>query len=230
MRAYPVMIKRTFDTYIQTFFQRRFLILLVLIMSLLVLTPFLDDFVETRILMDAFLTAIFFAIIFAVKSQRSHVIIASFLALPLIISTWSFYFVELTSIGLLTRIFGALFLGYAVINILRIVVQSEEVTKETIYAAIVAYMLMALMWAFLYMILELLAPGSFSFPEKGFRAETMRFKYFSFVTITTLGYGDITPLTNKASALVLVEALVGQIYLVVLVAWLVGMHVSRRSK
>ena len=224
------MVKRTFDTYIQTFFQRRFLILLVLIMSLLVLTPFLDDFVETRILMDAFLTAIFFAIIFAVKSKRSHVIIASFLALPLVISTWSFYFVELTSIGLLTRIFGALFFGYAVINILRIVVQSEEVTKETIYAAIVAYMLMALMWAFLYMILELLAPGSFSFPERGFRAETMRFKYFSFVTITTLGYGDIAPLTNKASSLVMLEALFGQIYLVVLVAWLVGMHVSRRSK
>jgi len=230
MRAYPAMVKRTFDTYLQTFSQRRFLILLVLILSMLVLTPFLDDFIETRILMDAFLTAIFFAIIFAVKSKRSHVIIASFLALPLIISIWSFYFVELTSISLLTRIFGALFLGYAVINILRIVVQSEEVTKETIYAAIVAYMLMALMWAFLYMILELLAPGSFSFPERGFRAETMRFKYFSFVTITTLGYGDIAPLTNKASSLVMLEALFGQIYLVVLVAWLVGMHVSRRSK
>ncbi len=224
------MVKRTFDTYLQTFFQRRFLILLVLIISLLVLTPFLDDFAETKILMDAFLTAIFFAIIFAVKSKRSHVIIASFLALPLIISTWSFYFVELTSISLLTRIFGALFLGYAIINILRIVAQSEEVTKETIYAAIVAYMLMALMWAFLYMILELLVPGSFSFPGKGYRAETMRFQYFSFITITTLGYGDITPLTNKASSLVLVEALVGQIYLVVLVAWLVGMYVSRRSK
>ena len=224
------MVKRTFDTYIQAFFQRRFLILLVLIMSLLVLTPFLDDFVETRILMDAFLTAIFFAIIFAVKSKRSHVIIASILALPLVISTWSFYFVELTSISLLTRIFGALFFGYAVINILRIVVQSEEVTKETIYAAIVAYMLMALMWAFLYMILELLAPGSFFFPERGIRSETIRFKYFSFVTITTLGYGDIAPLTNKASSLVMLEALFGQIYLVVLVAWLVGMHVSRRSK
>ena len=230
VRAYPAMVKRTFDTYIQAFFQRRFLILLVLIMSLLVLTPFLDDFVETRILMDAFLTAIFFAIIFAVKSKRSHVIIASILALPLVISTWSFYFVELTSISLLTRIFGALFFGYAVINILRIVVQSEEVSKETIYAAIVAYLLMALMWAFLYMILELLVPGSFSFPERDFRVEAMRFKYFSFVTITTLGYGDIAPLTNKASSLVMLEALFGQIYLVVLVAWLVGMHVSRRSK
>jgi voltage-gated potassium channel Kch len=58
----------------------------------------------------------------------------------------------------------------------------------------------------------------------------MRFEYFSFVTITTLGYGDITPVTDKASALALIEAFVGQIYLVVLVAWLVGMYVSRRSK
>jgi len=58
----------------------------------------------------------------------------------------------------------------------------------------------------------------------------MRFEYFSFITITTLGYGDITPVTDKATALALIEAVVGQIYLVVLVAWLVGMHVSRRSK
>jgi len=80
------------------------------------------------------------------------------------------------------------------------------------------------------MILELMIPGSFAFPDKSFRAETMQFEYFSFVTITTLGYGDIIPLSNKASALALLEALIGQVYLVVLVAWLVGMHVSRRSK
>jgi hypothetical protein len=54
--------------------------------------------------------------------------------------------------------------------------------------------------------------------------------YFSFVTITTLGYGDIAPLTDKASGLAIIEAFSGQIYLVVLVAWLVGMHVSKRSK
>ena len=80
------------------------------------------------------------------------------------------------------------------------------------------------------MILELVSPGSFSFPDKKSWGETMQFEYFSFVTITTLGYGDITPLTDKASALAMIEALVGQIYLVVLVAWLVGMHVSRKSR
>jgi len=224
------MVKKTFDTSVQVFSQSRFLILLVLILLTIVLTPFLDDFIETRILMDFFLTVIFITIILAIRSKRSQLIIASVLALPLIISTWSFYFVELRSISLMTRIFGALFFGYSVINILHIVVQSEEVTKETIFAAIVAYLLIALTWSFLYMILELMIPGSFVFPDKSFRAETMQFEYFSFVTITTLGYGDIIPLSNKASALALLEALIGQVYLVVLVAWLVGMHVSRRSK
>ena len=62
------------------------------------------------------------------------------------------------------------------------------------------------------------------------RANTFeRYQYFSFINITTLGYGDIIPLTDKASALAIFEAVVGQIYMVVLVAWLVGMHVSRRS-
>jgi hypothetical protein len=162
--------------------------------------------------------------------KRTQAIIAFVLVLPLIIATWSTYFIEIKTISLLTRIFGVLFFAYAAINILRIIVKSEKVTRETIFAAIVAYLLIALMWAFLYMILELASPGSFSFPDWGSRGETMQFEYLSFVTITTLGYGDITPVTDKASALVIIEAVIGQIYLVVLVAWLVGMHVSRRSR
>ena len=224
------MVKSTFDTYIQKFSEQRFFILLVLILATIVLTPFLDDFIEIRILMDILLTVIFIALILAIRSKRSQLIIGSFLALPLIISTWSFYFVQLTSISLMTMIFGALFFSYAVKNILHIVVKSEKVTQETIFAAVVAYLLIALMWAYLYMILEIVIPGSFSVPERSIRAETMQFEYFSFVTITTLGYGDIIPLTNKASALALLEALIGQIYLVVLVAWLVGMHVSSKAK
>ena len=224
------MAAKNFENYIQQFLDARFLILLILILSLLVLTPFLDEFIETRILMDVFLTAIFIFIIYSIRLKRSQAIIASVLVLPLIVATWSIYFVEIKSLSLLTRIFGVLFFAYAAINILRIVAKSENVTSETIFAAIVAYLLIALMWAFLYMILERVSPGSFSFPEKGFRGESMRFEYFSFITITTLGYGDITPVTDKATALALIEAVVGQIYLVVLVAWLVGMHVSQKSK
>jgi hypothetical protein len=224
------MAKSTFDTKLQKFSENRFFILLVLILATIVLTPFLDQFLETRVLMDIFLTALFFGIIFAIRSKRSHLIIASILVLPLVLSTWSIYFYDSTQIGILTRIFGALFFGYAVIIILQMIARSTAITRETIFAAIVAYLLIALMWAFIYMILEMVVPGSFSFPDKSIRAETMRFEYFSFITITTLGYGDVTPLTNRASSLALLEALIGQIYLVVLVAWLVGMYVSRKAK
>jgi len=224
------MAAKYFETYIQKLLEARFLVLLILLLLMLVLTPFLDEFVQTRILMDIFLTIIFIFIIYTIRLKRTQAIIASVLVFPLIVATWSTYFVEIKTISLLTRIFGVLFFAYAAINILRIIVKSEKVTRETIFAAIVAYLLIALMWAFLYMILELASPGSFSLPDGGVWGETMRFEYLSFVTITTLGYGDITPVTDKASALVIIEAVVGQIYLVVLVAWLVGMHVSRRSK
>ena len=224
------MVNRTYPTFLQALSERRFFILLVLILFTIVLTPFLDQFIETRILMDFFLTTIFIFIIFAIRSKRHHVIIASILALPLIVSTWSFYFIDSRHIGFVTRIFSALFFFFSVIIILQTIVRSTEITREIIFAAVVAYLLIALMWAFLYMILELVIPGSFSIPESSIRQETMRFEYFSFITITTLGYGDITPLSDRASALALLEALIGQIYLVVLVAWLVGMHVSRRTR
>jgi hypothetical protein len=230
MTTFLDMVPKKFENHTQKLHDARFLILLVLILFMLVLTPFLDEFIQTRIMMDVFLTAIFILIIYTIRLKRYQAIIALALALPLIISTWSVYFVDIKTVSLLTRIFGALFFAYAAINILRIIIKSEKVTRETIFAAIVAYLLIALLWAFLYIILELTSPGSFSFPDWGSRGETMRFEYLSFITITTLGYGDITPVTDQASALVLIEAVVGQIYLVVLVAWLVGMHVSRRSK
>jgi len=224
------MAAKYFETYIQKLSEARFLVLLILLLSMLVLAPFFKEFIQTRILMDVFLTAIFIFIIYTIRLKRSQTIIAFVLVLPLVIVTWSIYFVEIKTLSFLTRIFGALFFAYAAINILRIISKSETVTRETIFAAIVAYLLIALMWAFLYMILERVSPGSFSFPDNGFQGEMMRYEYLSFVTITTLGYGDITPVTDKASALVIIEAVIGQIYLVVLVAWLVGMHVSRRSR
>ena len=224
------MENRTNAAYLQTLSRNRFLILLVFILLTLVLTPFLDEFIQTRILMDILLTFIYVALIFAIGSKRFQVIIASILVLPLILSTWSIYIYDYTVIGILTRTFGVLFFGYAVVLMLKEISRSTEITRETIFAAVVAYLLIAMMWAFLYMLLEGVIPGSFSVQDSDLRSEALRFEYFSFVTITTLGYGDIAPLTNKASALALLEALVGQIYLVVLVAWLVGMYVSRRSK
>jgi len=86
---------------------------------------------------------------------------------------------------------------------------------------------MALLWAESYNLIELVSPGSFKFAVLISETGAARFTYFSFVTITTLGYGDIVPATNLARAVSMLEAFFGQIYLVVLVARLVGMHIAQ---
>jgi hypothetical protein len=86
------------------------------------------------------------------------------------------------------------------------------------------------MWAFIYTFLELVDPASFNIALNRSDGYLPVFQYYSFVTITTLGYGDITPITDVAKAFSVLEAVIGQLYLVVAVAWLVGMHVSTKSR
>ncbi len=83
------------------------------------------------------------------------------------------------------------------------------------------------MWAFVFSVLESIHPGSFAVGEVQIEAGRSLFIYYSFVTITTLGYGDITPITATANSFSFLEAVTGQIYLVVLVARLVGMHIAQ---
>ena len=128
------MATKNFENHHQKLFEVRFLVLLILILLMLVLPPFLDQFIQTRILLDVFLTVIFLLIIYTIRLKKSQAIIALILVLPLIVTTWSAYFVEIKTFSLLTRIFGALFFAYTAINILRIIVKSEKVTKETIFA------------------------------------------------------------------------------------------------
>jgi hypothetical protein len=125
---------------------------------------------------------------------------------------------------------GVFFIVLVIANILAFMLKSEEVTREVIYAAVLLYLLAALMWAFAYTFLELLDPTSFNIALSQPEAYLLVFQYYSFVTITTLGYGDITPVTEVAKAFSVLEAVVGQLYLVIVVAWLVGMYVSRQAE
>ena len=122
---------------------------------------------------------------------------------------------------------GALFTIVVTAHTLAFIIKSETVTREVLYAAMVVYLLVAQLWALVYTFLDLIDPASFNLPQG--QSDFLIFEYYSFVTLTTLGYGDITPLTKVAKAFSVLEAVVGQLYLVVVVAWFVGMHVSRKS-
>lgn len=155
------------------------------------------------------------------------VYIAFPLALPMLISMWVPFSAKIPILTLTGDLFGIFFMAFIVVEILSFIFKERDVSANIIYASIVAYLLLAVMWAFIYKVIESLQPGSFSVSQKIVGEGRSLFSYYSFVTITTLGYGDITPIKGAARAFSMLEAVVGQIYLVVLVARLVGINIAQ---
>jgi hypothetical protein len=137
---------------------------------------------------------------------------------------------------LLDIIFSTVLLLGCFAVILAFIFQSHRVTVDTIFAAVMNYLLLAFIYAQFYQFLMFLEPRSFKLPALvspgSFKVFQMDMLYYSLVTITTLGYGDIVPQMGVARMTAVVEAVTGQLYVALLVAWLMGMFISQslRSK
>ena len=221
------MVKRFCNVIIHTFFKGKFLFLLISILCLLVLVPIFRGFAGIRILTNVLFTTTLITGVYAVSKKKYVLLTAAFLAIPFFASMWTGIFLKVPSLVLVGECFGVLFTGFIVISILSFIFGEKEVTSNVIYGAIVAYLLIAIMWAFIYSLLEIIQPGSFAIGEGQIEVGRLLFIYYSLVTITTLGYGDITPVTAQANSFSSLEAVIGQIYLVVTVARLGGINIAQ---
>jgi hypothetical protein len=104
--------------------------------------------------------------------------------------------------------------------------KKNQVKIDLIMAAACTYILIGMIWAYAYFFVESYHPGSFKMPEH-LGNELSSFNYYSFVTLTTVGYGDIQALTRPARTLSILEAILGQLYLVIMISRLVGLHASQ---
>ncbi|UCG14008.1 MAG: two pore domain potassium channel family protein [Deltaproteobacteria bacterium] len=204
----------------------RFLLLFVSILLLLILRPFLEGRIGIHILMDIFVTFVLISGVYAVSESRAVFIGGIILVVPALATQWMTHFVSIPGLDIMNDLTNILFFGYTAIIILSYLLGAREITAEVIMAAVCTYFLIGFVWALGYSLLEAYQPGSFSIGESP-EQEPFHFFYYSFVTLTTLGFGDITPLTNPARSLSLVEATIGQIYIAVLIARLVGIHISQ---
>ena len=134
-----------------------------------------------------------------------------------------------------TLLYGsyASLLGFLLIVIsctLKQVAVGTEISANRLVGAVCVYLLLGIIWAILYTLLDLSTPGSFEgisrLDDPGWDSEWL---YFSFVTMTTLGYGDLLPLSATARALAYMQAVAGQFYIAVLVAGLVSAYISNRQ-
>ncbi len=111
----------------------------------------------------------------------------------------------------------------------RQVLFTGQIDRNKIVGAICIYLLIGLIWALMYLFIAQSVPGAFNGMEQVVWYENFAdAAYYSFVTLTTLGYGDISPVTPVARFLVYMEAIVGVFYMAILVASLIGMRVSAR--
>lgn len=109
---------------------------------------------------------------------------------------------------------------------------AKRVDANLISATLCLYLILGLLWGTIYATVEVYMPSSFSgglLAKTGTPTEQLHyFYYFSYITLTTLGYGDILPQSRAAAALCQVEAILGQFFTAVLVARLVGIQVSQQ--
>jgi cellulose synthase/poly-beta-1,6-N-acetylglucosamine synthase-like glycosyltransferase len=155
------------------------------------------------------------------------------LFVPTVVAHLLFEYWGAPTLHVVALILRTVFFGYTTGFIVWTTMRRSDVTVDTIAGAACAYTLLALVWTNIYMLLELLHPGSFNIPPSWLMGHDhdpgAALAYFSFVTLTTVGYGDITPLWPGAGGLVAAEAIVGQLYLAITIARLVGLHASRRT-
>ena len=210
--------------------RRRFFILLLALLSMLFGPVFIPDRLQ-GVVGPIFFTVVLITALAAVARTTLAMVIGALFAITgcgLIVLTSLRDNVALSGTAAIVAI---LFLVTAAATILRYVLRADHVDSAVILASLCVYMLAAVVCGESYVLMDLLAPGSFRYPSPdevaGHRSVLY---YFSFVTITTVGYGDISPVSALARAVAATEAVVGQFYLVVLVARLVGLHTAHEAR
>ncbi len=209
--------------------QRRFLVLLISLLLLALIHPILSSLqlAGPKLLLNIFLTIILLTSIYAVSHNKGLFIITLCLGIPSFGARWLVEFMG-SSPGVIVAVLSVIALFFLLVAVIMLshVLKDDAVTGEKISASICVYLLIGLVWACLFSLTHVLQPGSFQLENP----ELSDFVYYSYITLSTLGYGDITPLSPPARGLAYVEAITGQIYLAVLIARLVGLHIAHAGK
>jgi Ion channel len=122
-----------------------------------------------------------------------------------------------------------IFLAYTTYLVLRAVVDSAQVTREIVAGALASYVMIGLTWAIAFGVVETRWPGSLHFAGDSAAPRFSDLLYFSYVSLLTIGYGDITPVSPAARTLVVLEGLLGMAFTTVLLAVLVAKGLGRRD-
>ena len=213
--------------------QARYLTLLISLLLLILIIPFVVAFRYGPVVMSIAGAIVTVAGTYAVSERKRLFVVTLIVAAAALAINWLTLVFQRGWAVIASDGLRLLLVGLFVVGILGDVLRRGRVSADKIFGAICVYLLIGTAWASAYAIIESINPASFSGLEQtdklGSTGQEMQLRYFSFATMTTLGYGDILPCSPGARTLATLEAVTGQIYLTVLIARLVGLNIASTS-
>ncbi len=207
--------------------------LLLAILIQMTIYPFFES-EETRLIFsNLFSTVILIAAIHAIGLKKNQKIIAISIGSFAFFGIWySVIIEEKLFLAIISVICQIAFYIYVIVLILKNLIKAKEVDPNIIYGAIVVYLLIGISFSLLYSLMEGLAPGSFyinTFESLALKLNVFDFMYYSFTTLTTTGYGDITAVSLHARAASNIESVIGVMYVAIIISRFVSIYIVQSS-
>ena len=173
----------------------------------------------------------------AASDKRATFVCSAILAVAALFFRWLDYGGAMGELTLLHYGMELAFLGWTTFVVLQNVLSSGRIHADRIFGAICVYLLIGVIWAVMYSMVSHVDPDSFEGAHSSLADERIlnkresfqRLLYYSYITLSTLGYGDIVPKSVQAQTLSWLEAVTGQLYLTILVARLVGLYITHEA-
>jgi len=194
------------------------------IIILLLLSAILEGYKYGFLVINTASTIVFILGIYAAGNNKRNVIILIILGLPWFLSEW--IFTRSSETIFVSILFFLFIIGTMIDHILH----TDDVSTDTLYEAVCVFLLLGLLWASFYNYIEYISPGIIFVKNNVDVAKPLTANeiiYYSYTTLTTLGYGDITPLTPIGRTVSVLEAIFGQLFLAFLVARLVAIYTAK---
>lgn len=207
------------DEYLNTY------TILILLFTTIFIVPFFARPVQ-EVMYQVLIFGIFFAVIFLTRHHRwivFSVVIAALMLKHLLAPAIGVYELSILSEGLNILVFA-----FGVSQLIAEVARNKEVDLKVILDAVNGYLLLGLAFATIFAFIHTNDPDAYNFPEKAMMTMS-DYNYFGFVTLSTLGYGDITPQSSVARSLAVLASVAGQLYVAVIVALLVGKFAAKQD-
>ena len=216
-----LLLSRKYDNYI-LFFS---------LVGVLFLLPFVNAMPMLRFALVGQYTFVMFYLVFSARHSRSLYLVDIAFVIPTLLATWldSIYQNDITFVAsYLTMVVFFLYLQYLIIMQM---VHAKKVDTNTIFGAMNIYLVAGLVWAYAFILLNHFDSSAFHMPNYEMLSKEVEiFTYYSFTTLTTLGYGDIVAQSAQARMLSVLEAVFGQLYLAIVIAKLVAISWKYEQK